>query len=94
MSYRWLPLLVLLLSTPATAHEWYPFECCHEMDCAPVEHVSHVQDQLFVTTRLGSVMVPASFPRRESKDNRMHVCMRPGVGGAMRLICIFLPPPS
>jgi hypothetical protein len=38
------------------------------------------------------VVVPANFPRRESKDHRMHVCMRPGQGGSMRLICIFLPP--
>jgi hypothetical protein len=47
---------------------------------------------MVVTTRHGSVLVPANFPRRESKDHRMHACMRPGEGGAMRLICIFLPP--
>ena len=47
---------------------------------------------MLVTTKHGSVLVPANFPRRESKDNRMHACMRPGEGGAMRLICIFLPP--
>jgi hypothetical protein len=47
---------------------------------------------MLVTTKHGSVLVPANFPRRESKDNRMHACMRPGDGGAMRLICIFLPP--
>ena len=47
---------------------------------------------MLVTTKHGSVLVPANFPRRESKDNSMHACMRPGDGGAMRLICIFLPP--
>ena len=48
---------------------------------------------MLVTTRHGSVVVPANFPRRESKDNRMHACMRPGPsGGNMRLICIFMPP--
>jgi len=47
---------------------------------------------MLVTTRHGSVVVPADFPRRESKDNRMHACMRPGSNGSMRLICIFLPP--
>jgi hypothetical protein len=47
---------------------------------------------MLVTTKHGSVLVPANFPRRESKDARMHACMRPGEGGAMRLICIFLPP--
>ncbi len=47
---------------------------------------------MLVTTRHGSVVVPANFPRRESKDNQMHACMRPGQGGSMRLICIFMPP--
>jgi hypothetical protein len=47
---------------------------------------------MLVTTMHGSVLVPANFPRRESKDHRMHACMRPGEGGSMRLICIFLPP--
>jgi hypothetical protein len=49
---------------------------------------------MLVTTKQGSVIVPANFPRRESKDNRMHACMRPGDGGTMRLICIFIPPAS
>jgi hypothetical protein len=47
---------------------------------------------MLVTTRHGSVVVPADFPRRESKDSRMHACMRPAQGGSMRLICIFFPP--
>lgn len=46
---------------------------------------------MLVTTKHGSVVVPADFPRRESKDNRMHACMRPTANG-MRLICIFFPP--
>jgi hypothetical protein len=45
-----------------------------------------------VTTKHGSALVPASFPRRESKDHQMHACMMPGEGSKMRLICIFLPP--
>ena len=36
---------------------------------------------MLVTTRHGSVVVPGNFPRRESKDNQMHACMRPGQGG-------------
>jgi hypothetical protein len=47
---------------------------------------------MVVTTKHGSVVVPANFPRRESKDHRMHACMRPGHGGTMRLICLFMPP--
>jgi hypothetical protein len=47
---------------------------------------------MLVTTKHGSVVVPANFARRESKDGRMHACMRPAEGGTMRLLCIFLPP--
>jgi hypothetical protein len=38
--------------------------------------------------------VPANFPRRESKDNQMHACMRRTAEGSMRLLCIFMPPAS
>ena len=47
---------------------------------------------MIVTTKHGTVLVPANFPRRESKDHRMHACMMPGAGGQMQLICIFMPP--
>jgi hypothetical protein len=104
MSKKWL-LAFLLAATPAAAHDWYPLECCHEMDCAPVDHTEIVPmptadpqgaaagpPAMVVTTRHGTVLVPGDFPRRESKDNRMHACMMPGASGKMQLICIFLPP--
>ena len=47
---------------------------------------------MLVTTKHGSVVVPANFPRRESKDNQMHACMRPNPTAACACICIFLPP--
>ena len=25
---------------PANGHDWYPKDCCHDMDCAPVESAS------------------------------------------------------
>lgn len=97
-----------LAVTPAASHDWYPMECCSGMDCAPVEKVEILQAPaiaafmppstaspiggMLVTTVHGSVVVPANFPRRTSKDSRMHACMRPGPAGTMRLICIFLPP--
>jgi hypothetical protein len=49
---------------------------------------------MMVTTKHGTVVVPANFPRRESKDNQMHACMRPTADGGMRLLCLFLPPAS
>jgi hypothetical protein len=123
MSKRWLLAALLVAASPAAAHDWYPMECCHAMDCAPVDKVEIVQSPamasllgspavaapssaMLVTSKHGTALVPANFPRRESKDHRMHVCMRPmtpvGAGASatpdasgkpnMRLICIFMPP--
>ena len=125
MFTRWLLPALLLAASPAAAHDWYPMECCHALDCAPVEKVEMLSPpaiasmlpsaqavpvpgaaspyapgtlpgSMVVTTKHGSAVVPANFPRRDSKDNRMHACMRPSAtpseSGAMRLICIFLPP--
>jgi hypothetical protein len=105
MARTWILAGFLLAATSAAAHDWYPIECCSGMDCAPVEKVEFMEVQsagimgsatlpgtMMVTTKHGSVMVPANFPRRESKDHRMHACMRPMAGGTLRLICLFIPP--
>ena len=89
-----------VLLTPAQAHDWYPRECCHDNDCAPVESVARISSlatssqlpSTVVTTKHGTAVVPPNLPRRESKDNRMHACMNPGPMGKMQLICLFTPP--
>ena len=93
--------LSLAIQSPAIAHEWYPMECCHGRDCAPVESVETLAPAsrnalatLVVTTKYGTAVVPADFPRRESKDNRMHACLRQGATGRIHLLCFFVPPPS
>jgi hypothetical protein len=86
--------------TPAQAHDWYPKECCHDNDCAPVESISRSSSltawselpNMVVTTKHGTAIVPPSLPRRASRDNRMHACMNPGPMGRMQVICIFTPP--
>lgn len=95
-----LAVLILLFASTAAAHDpLYDMECCHNLDCAPVLKAEMVAGWpgsplpvLLVTTSAGTVMVPPSFPRRMSKDGRMHACIRPGDGGTARLICIYLPP--
>jgi hypothetical protein len=60
-----------------------------------------------ITTRNGTVTVPPNFPRRESKDNRIHACIRVSNGvnkygdqtevtpeGTLNLLCLFMPPSS
>jgi hypothetical protein len=89
----------LLCLTPATAHGWYPRECCHDTDCAPVESILPLVPmgggtlQLIVTSKHGRAIVPQDFPMRESKDSRMHVCMkRYDALGEMEVNCLFIPP--
>jgi hypothetical protein len=84
--------------TPAPAHSWYPKACCNDNDCAPVDSVARFVPpagglpQLIVKSRHGTAIVPADFPMRQSKDGRMHVCMRPDHDGNMDVMCLFVPP--
>ena len=83
---------------PASGHDWYPLECCHHMDCAPVESIAPLAStstgapQLIVTSKHGKAIIRQDFPVRESRDSRMHVCMRRHDSGDMDVICFFIPP--
>jgi hypothetical protein len=83
--------------TPAKAHEWYPHDCCHGGDCAAVDQVTRIasaggdETQFVLTSRHGTAILAPDFPLRESKDHRMHVCMRPSLYGGMGVICVFMP---
>jgi hypothetical protein len=82
----------------AAAHSWYPSECCHDVDCAPVESISQVQPAdgsaplLRVTSSVGTIVIPAGFPARHSKDHRMHICLSYDEFGSRALLCWFVPP--
>lgn len=98
-------VFVLLMIAVANAHDWYPPECCHNQDCAPVDSVETLpattanmnllwpRENLIsitrVTTKHGTAIIPPGMPRRESPDGRMHACMHNG-----RLLCVFWPPNS
>ena len=70
----------------ADAHDWYPVECCHGIDCATVDKVealtpfgANTPPTMVVTTKYGSVVVPPDFPRREfsrQSDARLHEARR------------------
>lgn len=85
----------------AKAHDWYPIECCSGMDCAPVDGVQYMQPidassklpRLVVTTKIGTTIVPADAKWRESKDGKMHACIKPhDKNPTTNFICIFAPP--
>jgi hypothetical protein len=84
--------------TPAKAHEWYPHDCCHGGDCATVDNVTRIvpagggETRLVLTSKHGTAILPPDFPLRESKDHRMHVCMRPSLYGGMGITCVFMSP--
>src|SRR4051812_29502793 len=76
---------IQFLISPASAHDWYPVECCSGTDsaepkAAPCDRFPAIDNKLpilAVTTKHGTALVPENFPRRESKDGKMHACMRP-----------------
>lgn len=111
----------VIIGIEAKAHGWYPQECCSGTDCKEVMRVDFLPPpggfgppsahastpRMVVTTPLGTVEVPKNFPRRESKDNKMHACIATSDGtglygdakpfgtlpyGTKYLRCIFLPP--
>lgn len=90
----------ILFSIDARGHEWYPSECCSGMDCAPVESAQFTQPievgtlpQLVVTTRIGTTIIPKNAVWRESKDGKMHACIRPYDKNPLtNFICVFAPP--
>src|SRR5215471_11218351 len=86
--------VVFLMMTPAvSAHDWYPRECCRDMDCAPVERVELLRDgSLRLTSKVGTTVVPPSFQRQRSHDHQMHICMaRYSHLDNMRPVCLFVP---
>ncbi len=78
-------------NTTARGHDWYPMECCHMLDCAPVTKVEIVPPMTFaaaagiktkqlptmyVTNALGlRAHVPDDLERRISPDHQMHACI-------------------
>jgi hypothetical protein len=79
---------LMLVSDAATAHSWYPKECCHDKDCHPVPCA-----ELKVTAN-GDVMWKGvlyfSAPMmRDSLDGQCHVCLRKASTPASFLICRY-----
>ncbi len=81
--------IVLAISGQAGAHSWYPKDCCHDEDCAPVVKIEYLKDgYMRVTTENGrSALFHRLLPKRPSKDNRVHACIYAG-----EPMCLFVPP--
>lgn len=76
-------IILFLIVGHAQAHSWYPSECCSGQDCAEV-----IAGKLpNIQTKLGGGTVTEQTKRLESKDNKLHACIRGG-----KVVCIFFPP--
>lgn len=77
-------VLALLLMTPATAHDWYPTECCNNRDCKPVDC------DTLIERPDGSVIdadgrIYSNKDVKVSKDLECHTCVAYG-----KPLCVFL----
>lgn len=100
MRRLWLAVVLLgLVSPPAQAHEWYPWDCCHGKDCAPVDRIEYLKSggmrlHATINGERAVVEVPRGFLLLPSQDGRAHVCAyrlweggKPGYAPR----CVFLP---
>jgi hypothetical protein len=88
-------LAVLALAGPAAAHDWYPWACCSDKDCAPVA----VPADLRATPQ--GWHIPASGETIPFEDPRIRLTPPEGGGEfhrcsvagdpAARTICLFVP---
>lgn len=77
------------------AHSWYPQECCNQQeDCHVVELVKSDKEGFTVKDGMIEVVVPKTFPHRNSHDGDYHLCYDQAawrIYKDMRLYCFFIP---
>ena len=85
---KWIALL-LLATTPALAHSWYPSDCCSDKDCEII-HEDHVQ--LGATGYiLPSGEIVSYGEERTSPDGQYHWCHNPRLITAGGKRCFWAP---
>jgi hypothetical protein len=96
----WLASLLTAEST-ASAHDWYPFECCAEQDCMKASAVvlNGLTGKRTVIVGDRHIEIPDNFARRTSPDGAIHFCLHTSIdemdGSTILIpICLFMPPES
>lgn len=76
----------------------YPYFCCHDNDCAPVEvyKFDPATGLIYIRTKHGAVLVSRESIQNklyESGDNQTHACIVPDPQnpGGFFVRCVFLP---
>jgi hypothetical protein len=89
--------VAVLAAIPVQAASWYPPNC-HFVDyCAAVDRVTWSLPENAAAPRLifaslhGEAAVQRNFTVHESKDGRVHVCMRYDAFGDLEVTCLLVP---
>ena len=87
--------VMLLFNGAATAHSWYPEECCHDKDCHPVacEEIEKISDGWQWRDKATKQRHWFSHDRlHASHDDACHVCVSPLTTPSG--ICLYVPLPA
>lgn len=82
-------IALLMLSSPALAHDWYDVDCCHDRDCYALADGSVTATSRGWLIRATGEIIPFGDAReRRSRDSRFHMCQpKPG-----HTRCLYVPP--
>ena len=84
-------LVGLFGSAPSRAHNWYPLDCCSNIDCrALVEIKGETVTEVPEGWRLWDGRIIGRNRARPSPDNRFHLCETL----SKLILCFFVPPGS
>jgi hypothetical protein len=78
---------LLALIGHARSHDWYPWECCSDRDCAPIE-ASDVDEKAegFTIKSTGEFIERSRV--RVAPDDQFHLCRNQSTNA---IICFFQP---
>lgn len=88
---KWLISALLLLSSAASAHEWYEQSCCSDSDCAPVSDGIVEDGKEGVIVKNFGILSYTDPRLRWSRDNQDHLCVSKTIWGS-KLLCVYRKP--
>lgn len=85
-------IILVLLNLPAMAHEWYPWECCSDNDCAPIPLSQTPKEEAggFTLTDGRHILYREL---KASPDGQWHLCeeKREADPRKRKILCLYAP---